>query len=407
MNHCGCIIIGGSHAAAQLAVSLRQEGWQEPITVISDASSLPYQRPPLSKGFLAQKVTADKLLIRPPALYETNQIDFRLQQVVSAVDPVNKQVTLANGECLAYSKLAFCTGARVRRIEICGADAKGIHYLRDLQDVVGLQQALTGSQQIVIVGGGYIGLETAASLRQLGHSVTVIEAAPRLLQRVTAPAVSEYFQRLHEANGVTIVTQKQVAEFVTAESGVVTQVLCTDGSTYPADLVIVGIGVRPNLELAQAAGLECADGIVVDEYARTADPDIVAAGDCAQHPLPYYDQLKRLESVPNAMEQAKVAAATLCGKSKPYQALPWFWSDQYQTKLQIAGLNSGYDKTVIRGDQTTHNFSVWYFHEQRLLAVDCINQPKDFMLAKALISQNKAIDQSQLSDLDFDLKTWL
>lgn len=410
MSSKGCLIVGGSHAAAQLVASLRQEGWQESITVISDSPLLPYQRPPLSKGFLAQKVTQQQLLIRPESAYQKHDIQFRLNSKVAAIDRHAHRVTLATGEQLEYAKLALCTGARARHLEICGADLQGVHYLRDLTDVETIQHDLSelaGPPEkinVVLVGGGYIGLETAASLRSLGYQVTVIEAAPRILQRVTAAPVAEFFAELHQAHGVKLVTQKQVAELMSRDGQRVDQVVCTDGSHYSADCVIVGIGVRPNIELAEQAGIDVSNGILVNEYAQTNDPDIVAAGDCTFHRIEHYDLSVRLESVPNAMEQAKSAAASICGKQKAYTALPWFWSDQYDIKLQIAGLNHGYEQTVVRQNQSAKSaLVVWYFKQDHLIAADCINSPKEFMLAKQLIARNIAVTPEQLIDPEIDL----
>ncbi|VVQ15858.1 NAD(P)/FAD-dependent oxidoreductase [Pseudomonas fluorescens] len=400
--HQTCIIIGASHAAAQLAPSLRQEGWEGDIIVIGDEETVPYHRPPLSKTYLLAEKSVDDLLIRPAAIYTKNAISFKLGQRVSAVDPVGKTVTLDGGETLGYDKLAICTGARVRKVSLPGSDLPGVHYLRTLKDVDGIRERTGPDKHAVIVGGGYIGLETAAALRKIGMQVTVLEMAPRVLARVTAPEVSAFFQRIHAAEGVTIRTGTLVSGF---EGGTqVTSVLCSDGSRLPADLVIVGIGVIPNTELATAAGLAVDNGILVDELAHTSDPHIVAAGDCTNHPSELYGRL-RLESVPNASEQAKTAAATICGKCKPYQALPWFWSDQYDLKLQIAGLNRGYDQVVIRGDiNHSRSFAVFYLQAGKVIAADCINRPQEFMLSKRLIASGTVVNIEQLADDDIEVK---
>ncbi|NVJ59096.1 MAG: NAD(P)/FAD-dependent oxidoreductase [Gammaproteobacteria bacterium] len=411
-----CIIIGGSHAGGQLALSLRQEGWTDDIIVISNEAYYPYQRPPLSKALLAGKLEPHQILIRPQALYEKQNISFLFNTSVEKINRQNKRLELDNGNSIDYQKLALCTGARARKLEICGAELSGIHYLRSLDDVEHIKADLNNQlkpqakpSSIVIVGGGYIGLEAAASFTQLGHKVTVVEAANRVLQRVTAPEVSNFFTRLHESYGVSIIENKQVAEFLKqteSEINRVHQVLFSDGTVLPADIVIVGIGVRPNVELAEQSGLEVKNGICVNEFAQTSDDNIVAAGDCTLHPNTMYQTSIRLESVPNAMEQAKSAAAMICGKQKKYDALPWFWSDQYDVKLQIAGLNQGYDQTIIRGDSVnTKSFVVWYLKNNQVIAADCINRPREFMFAKRLITQKILANIAQLSDDTFDLSS--
>ncbi|MDH1440424.1 FAD-dependent oxidoreductase [Pseudomonas sp. GD03721] len=400
--HQTCIIIGASHAAAQLAPSLRQEGWEGDIIVIGDEQTVPYHRPPLSKTYLLAEKSVDDLLIRPAAIYTKNAISFRLGQRVSSIDPAGQTVTLDGGETLSYDKLALCTGARVRQVNLPGSDLAGVHYLRTLKDVDGIREHTGTDKHAVIVGGGYIGLETAAALRKIGMQVTVLEMAPRVLARVTATQVSAFFQRIHAEEGVTIRTDTQVSGF--EGSGQVSAVLCSDGSRLPADLVIVGIGVIPNTELAASAGLDVDNGILVDELARTSDPHIVAAGDCTNHPSERYGRL-RLESVPNASEQAKTAAATICGKCKPHQSLPWFWSDQYDLKLQIAGLNQGYDQVVIRGDlEHSRSFAAFYLQAGKLIAADCVNRPQEFMLSKRLIASGTIVNTEQLADDSIEVK---
>ncbi|MDF1630609.1 MAG: FAD-dependent oxidoreductase [Alcanivoracaceae bacterium] len=391
-----CVIIGASHAAAQLATSLRQQGWSGSIRMIGDEGGLPYQRPPLSKAFLCGEKGADSLIIRPSAFYEKHQIEF-IPGRVTAIDRAAKTLTLADGSEQHYDKLALCTGTRVIRLPIKGASLAGVHYLRTLADVEGIRRELPDTRRVVIIGGGYIGLETAASLRKQGIDVVVLEMAERVLQRVTAPQVSAFYQRMHSEAGVIIETSTMVAAFDGEQR--VERVLCADGRSYAADMVIVGIGVRPNSELAEAAGLEIDNGIVVDEYCQTQDPDIVAAGDCANQWDPGSAQRRRLESVPNAVEQAKTAAATLCGEKIPQISLPWFWSDQYDLKLQMAGLNQGYDQVVIRGTADSgSSFAAFYFQQGQLIAADCVNRAPEFMLAKKLLGQKQTFDLTQLAD---------
>ena len=396
------VIIGASHAAAQLSVSLRQDGWGGEIIMIGDEPHLPYHRPPLSKTFLSGDKRIQDLLIRPATFYEKQQIQFIHGHVVS-IDRERKILDLADGSRITYDKLALCTGARVRKLDIEGSDLKGVYYVRNAADIEAIQQHIQSAKHAVMIGGGYIGLETAASLRKQGIQVSLLETAPRILQRVTAPELSSFYTRIHKEQGVNIYTDISVERLVGSTQ--VQGVLCSDGKTIAADLVIVGIGVQPNSEFAQAAGIEVNNGIVIDAYGRTNDPDIVAAGDCTSHFNVHYQRQLRLESVPNANEQAKVAAATLCGKSKPYSALPRFWSDQYDIKLQIAGLNHGYDQLVIRGDlQNSNSFAAFYFKNKQLIAADCINRPLEFMLSKKIINDNIQIDPAQFADESIDLK---
>ncbi|GIX30559.1 MAG: putative ferredoxin reductase [Porticoccaceae bacterium] len=398
-----CIIVGASHAAAQLAPTLRQHGYEGSIAVIGDEYFLPYHRPPLSKDFLAGKKSIDDILIRPPAVYQKNNIRFVLGLTVTGIDRANKHLLLDDGEQIPYDKLVLTVGARVRRLEVPGVDKKGIFYLRTLADVQQIKAYAGKARHAVIVGGGYIGLETAASLRKLGMEVVVLEALPRVLARVTAPEVSAFYTRVHAEEGVRIVTDAQVAEFL--GDGEVREVALADGRTFPADLVIIGIGIIPNTEMAAEAGLEVDNGIVVDEFARTSDPDILAAGDCTCHFNPIYGRRVRLESVQNAVDQATIAALTLCGQPRPYRALPWFWSDQYDLKLQIAGLSQGYDQVVIRGDiERGRSFAAFYLKEGKLLAVDAVNRPQEFMLGKRLIAEGVEVDPSLLRQENFALK---
>lgn len=390
------IIIGASHAAAQLTTSLRQEGWDGDILVIGDEPYLPYHRPPLSKTFLSGDKTVDDLLIRPAAFYEKNHIQFK-QGRVTAINRAQQTLSLSDGTQLNYDKLALCMGARVRKASIVGEELAGVHYLRNIADVKGIQPYVAKDKRAVIIGGGYIGLETAAALRKQGMDVVVLEMADRILQRVTAPELSEFYTRIHREEGVAIHTSISVRA-ITGD-GRAEKVVCADGVAFPADLVIIGVGVLPNVELAQEAGIEVDNGIIVDEFCRTNDANIVAAGDCANHFNAIYGRRMRLESVPNASEQGKTAAATLCGLTKAYKSLPWFWSDQYDLKLQIAGLSQGYDQVVVRGDKlNSRSFAAFYFKEGRLIAADCINRPQEFMLSKKIIMESIVIEASRLAD---------
>lgn len=403
-----CIIVGASHAAAQLAPSLRQEGWQGRIIIIGDEPHAPYHRPPLSKTFLSGEKTLEQLHIRPLAAYDKIDAEFKLGLRVETIDRENKTVQLDNGEQLSYEKLALCTGSRPRQIPLSGADLKGVHYLRTVADIEGIRHDLENSvtpAKVVIIGGGYIGLETAAALNKLGVKVTVLEMMERILQRVTAPAISEFYHQVHSDAGVDIKTSIGVDKLCGEDK--VTAVQCNNGLLIDADVVIIGAGIVPNIELAEDAGLEIDNGIAVDAFAQTSDPDIVAAGDCSSYPHRLIGRRVRLESVPNATEQAKTAAASICNKQLENHTHPWFWSDQYDIKLQIAGFNAGYDSVLVRGDQQSRCFSVWYFKGEQLLAVDCINNAKEFMQAKQLLAKGINPSPGHVCDPDFDLKSLL
>lgn len=402
-----CVIIGASHAGAELAVGLRQQGWDGEVLVIGEESTLPYQRPPLSKEFVLENMTALDLLIRPPETYSSHGIEFLLETRAVTIDRKRRTVTTRNaktGEAeVAYDKLALCTGSRVRRLDMPGAELAGIYYMRTLDDAEAIKGVAQCGRRAVIVGGGYIGLECAAMLRKKGLQVTVLEAAPRVLARVTATEVADFYQRVHTEEGVAIRTDVAITAFTGDDW--VRSVKLAGGEELPADFVIVGIGVIPNTELAENAGLAIENGIVVNEFAQTADPHIVAAGDCTNHPTPWYGNV-RLESLPNAMEQAKCAAATLCGKQQPHHSLPWFWSDQYDMKLQIAGLSHDYDQVVLRGDSHTgRSFAAFYLKENQLVAADCVNRPKEFMLARRCIAQQIPVEAGKLADESVDLKS--
>lgn len=400
-----CIIIGASHAAAQLAPSLRQEGWQGPITVIGDESSIPYHRPPLSKAYLLGEKAAADLLIRSHQAYEQQCIDFRLGEWVESIDCASHTLLLRNGQTLGYAKLAICTGARARKATLPGSHLRGVSYLRSMADIDQIKKDVRPGGAAVIIGGGYIGLETAAVLRMLGMNVIVLEVAPRVLARVTSPETSRFFARVHAEEGVEVLTDMAVVRLEGRQR--VERVICANGQVFDTELVIIGIGVLPNVELAEQAGLLVRNGIVVDDCARTSDPDIVAVGDCTAHPSPWYGEI-RLESVPNATEQAKSAAAALCGKSKPYATLPWSWSDQYDIKLQIAGLNHGYDQVAVRGNSNMgRSFCVFYLRQGQLIAADCVNRPQEFIFSKRLIAERIEVSVAQLVDETLAFKSLL
>ena len=385
------IIIGASHAAPDAISTLRRAGWDGKIILIGDEAHLPYQRPPLSKAYYSDEVNRDKLEIRNAAFYEKNDVQLKLGQRVTSIDRTGQTVMLENGDALEYDKLILATGTRARQLKVPGADLPQISYLRTLDDVDAIKQKLqnkSSSEQpakLLIIGAGYIGLEVAASAVKQGVQVTVLEAMDRVLARVTGPEVSTFYQGLHAQNGIDIRLNSALSEFVGDQNSA--YALLEGGEKISFDCVVVGIGVLPNSELAEQAGLECDNGIIVDEYTRTNDHNIYAIGDVSNHPNFIYNQRIRLESVPNAAGQAKVAASHICGKDIKYDQLPWFWSDQYDIKLQTAGLFQGYDQTQIQGDIEQGKFSVTYYKQGKVIAIDALNSPKDFMLAKKAILQ--------------------
>jgi 3-phenylpropionate/trans-cinnamate dioxygenase ferredoxin reductase subunit len=396
------VIAGAGHAASQVVASLRQYNFEGKIVLVGEEPYLPYQRPPLSKSFLAGESDLAELYLRAPEFYQDAAVDVRLDTRIETIDRAAKSLRLSDGSELNYDKLALTTGSRVRRLPIAGADLSGIYYLRDIADVEQIQSHVKPGARAVIVGGGYIGLEVAAVCATRGIEVVVLEMESRVMNRVVDPVVSEFYQRRHQAEGVRIVTGVRVESFE-GNSGL-QRVICADGSSYEADFAVVGVGILPNSELAEEAGLAVDNGIVVDKYAATNDPDIVAAGDCTNHPSHFYEKQIRLESVQNAVDQAKVAAATLCGEEKEYASIPWFWSDQYDIKLQIVGLSQGHDETVVRGDPQSGAFAVFYLKEGRIIAVDAINKPQEFMLSKRLIPKGLQIPPDRLRDTEISMR---
>ena len=398
----GIVIIGAGHAAGQAAASLRQAKFEGSITIIGDEAHVPYQRPPLSKQYLAGTQVADKVYLRAEKFYADKDIQLMLDTRATQIDPGTKTINLDNGETIAYEKLLISTGSRPRKLSIEGSDLSGIHYLRTMDDVDGIRADVKPGANLVIVGGGYIGLEVAAVGIELGMNVHVLEMEERILQRVTTPEMSAYYHKLHSDRGVHIHTQTGVTGF--SGNGKVENVLCGDES-FAADIVIVGIGIIPNIEIAEEAGIHCDNGIVVDDHCCTSDPDIYAAGDCTNHPNPLMNKRLRLESVPNAMDQARVSTANMLGDDKVYAAIPWFWSDQYELKLQMVGFSADGDSQVLRGDMENHQFAIFYLKDGKVIAADAVNSPKEFMLCKQLVG--KPADPAQLADPETDLKSLL
>jgi len=397
------VILGAGQAAGTAVVTLRQMGHEGPITLVGDEAAPPYQRPPLSKAYFKGELPEARLYVKPAGFYDEKNVTLKLGQRAVSLDRTGKAVTLESGEVLPYDKLIIATGSRPRVIPVAGADLDGVMVLRTLEDVDKLQPLATRGKRLVVVGAGYIGLEAAAVASQLGLEVTVLEAMDRVLARVTSPVISEFYQEAHRSAGVDVRLNARMKGFV-GEGGHLTGVEMEDGEVIPADIVLVGIGILPNQELAEEAGLTCENGINTDAQARTSDPDIYAIGDCANRVIVQYGHRGRLESVHNAIETAKIAAASICGKPAPALDAPWFWSDQYDMKLQTAGLLAGFDRAVVRGDMSARKFSVWYLRDGEFLALDAVNMPGEFMAAKRLVGKGVRLDAEALKDPSSDLK---
>ncbi|MBT8138172.1 MAG: FAD-dependent oxidoreductase [Gammaproteobacteria bacterium] len=398
------VIIGASHAGSQLAFSARQLGWTGPIELIGDEDVAPYHRPPLSKDYLTGGKALENILLKPVASYAKSDITLRIGLQVNQIDRSAKRCTLSNGKTVGYDKLALAVGAKVRKVPIKGSDKAGVFYLRTIADIDGIRDHTGEGQSAVIIGGGYIGLETAASLRKLGMRVTVLEMMPKILQRViVAQPMTDFFMRVHQEEGVAIVTNAQVEE-IGGDKRAET-VVCANGQTFAADLVIIGAGILPNTELAEEAGIKVDNGIVVDEFCRTNDADIVAVGDCTFNRNLFYPKPMRMESVQNAVDQAKTAAATLCEQAKPYNCVVWFWSDQYDVKLQIVGLYEGFTSMVIRGNPAQgRKFSIFYLRNKTLIAVDAINSPDAFVFGRKHVGAPMNFELERLGDESTPLK---
>jgi 3-phenylpropionate/trans-cinnamate dioxygenase ferredoxin reductase subunit len=405
------VIVGAGHAGAELAVAARQQGWLGSIDLLGDETVLPYQRPPLSKAYLHGTASFESLALRPASAYEAAKVQVHLDVHIVQIDRTSRSVHLRDGRVLPYTKLALCMGGRPRTLMLPGIDAgtkpRNLHYLRTLADADAIRIGLQEGVRLVVVGGGYVGLELAASARKLGVEVTVIEALPRVLARVTGVEVATFYEAVHHDEGVQLRTGLSIAHAELAADGAIRALVCNSGERIPADILIAGIGMLPNVELAQAAGLSIDGGIVVDEFSQTSDPDIFAAGDCTSHHSALYNRRIRLESVPNALEQARAAASVLCGKPKPNRAVPWFWSDQYDLKLQMAGLSAGHDACVLRGDPASRSFTAFYLKKGVVIAADAVSRSAEFMLAKRMVASGAAAEPSLLSDESVPLKNLL
>ncbi|WP_405398719.1 NAD(P)/FAD-dependent oxidoreductase [Maribacter sp. Asnod2-G09] len=395
-----CVLIGASHAGVNFAFALRKEGWEGDIILFDRDPEFPYHRPPLSKAYLTSEVGTQQDLLFPKQNYETDKITLKLGKTISSINRKEKSVTVSDGSVQKYDKLVLTTGARPFIPPIKGLNsAKNVFAMRTAEDALNIRKSLNKDHnKVVIIGGGYIGLETAASLSKLGASVTVLEREERVLSRVTAPEMSIYFKELHQQHGVSVLSNKNVTSV--DFNSYINEIQCDDGSSYKADIIIVGVGIKVNTELAEEAGLEIENGIKVDANCKTNDPNIYALGDCTFHYNPHYKKYIRLESVQNAVDQAKIAAKTICGEAVAYDSIPWFWSDQYDVKLQMVGLSQGYNQTIKRIETDRDNCqSVWYFKDDELLAVDAINNAKAYMLGTRFIQKNQKIDKNKLSDI--------
>jgi 3-phenylpropionate/trans-cinnamate dioxygenase ferredoxin reductase subunit len=402
------VIVGGGQAAVQAVDTLRRKGFAGKLTVVGDEPWLPYQRPPLSKKYLAGALERERLLIRPAQFFAEHQVQTQLGRRVSEIAPREQHVRLDDGLVLPYDALVLATGSRPRRLPAPGADLAGVHYLRTIADADRIRAECAAGGRMVIIGGGYIGLEVAASARGLGLEVTVLEMAARVMSRVTCAEISAFYEAEHARQGVRIHCNETLrALHGDARSGRVRAVLTEAGREYPADIVIIGCGVVPADELARAAGLTCENGVVTDVHCRTSDAAIYAAGDCASHLNRQYGRHLRLESVDNAFEQGTTVALNLLGAATPHDKLPWFWSDQFDLKLVIVGVAHGYDSVILRGSAATRSFSACYLRGGELIAIDTVNQPKDQMAARKLIAAHARPDPDKLADAAIALRDTL
>ena len=393
------LIVGGGHAGANTAFALRKDGFDGDITIISDESYLPYHRPPLSKDFLKQNIAIEKLSFKSSNFYEEQNISINLNTRINTID-LESNHAKAKDTSFNFDYLVFATGASPRLLPMENADAKNLFYLRQITDVLSIQKSIGSSKNIVLIGGGYIGLEVASAMIELGLNVTILEAEERILQRVTSPDVSRFYNDFHTKKGVEIICNARVSS-LNAENKLINTVSLESGQSISADMVLVGIGAIPNIQLADSIGLECDNGIKTDQYCRTSIPHILAVGDCTSSFNTLFNREFRLESVPNALAQSKVASSSIVGNDLFNSEMPWFWSDQYDLKLQMAGLSSGYDECHIIGDIDSAEFVACYGKEGHLIAVDSVNQSKQFMLFKKALGNGFKLEMSLIKDKNF------
>jgi 3-phenylpropionate/trans-cinnamate dioxygenase ferredoxin reductase subunit len=400
------VIVGGGHGGAQTAIMLRTQKFEGSIAIVGDEPELPYERPPLSKEYFAGEKEFERIQLRPAKYWDEREVTMLLGQRVVAVDPAERMVTTHNGTVIGYGKLVWATGGAPRMLPVPGGNLRGVQGVRTRADADAMKAAAETARQIVVIGGGYIGLEAAAVLRKAGKPVVLLEAQDRVLARVAGTDLSHFYENEHRAHGVDL----RLGVSVVAIEGDthVTGVRLADGEVVPADLVIVGIGIAPAVEPLVAAGAEGGNGVLVDRLCRTSLPDIYAIGDCAAHENDFAEGLViRLESVQNANDQANVVAKGICGDEAPYHAIPWFWSNQYDLKLQTAGLSAGYDRTVLRGDPAMRSFSVVYLKAGRVIAIDCVNATKDYVQGRMIVTAGLQATPEQLADPDTPLKSLL
>ena len=400
------LIVGAGQAGAQAAISLRQGGFAGTIALVGDEPDPPYERPPLSKDYLAGEKEAERLLLRPRDFWSQRDVTLRLGERVATVEATAHQVKTDAGATIGYKHLIWATGGHPRPLPVPGGDLAGVHAIRTRADVDRLRAEVEGSTRIAVIGGGYIGLEAAAVLAKQGKQVTVLEAQDRVLARVTAEPVSRFYEAEHRAHGVDVRTGVGIVDLVGRDGRITAVRLGVGMSDLPCDLAIVGIGILPAIAPLAEAGAVTGNGVEVDEYCRTSLPDVFAVGDCASHVNGFADNARiRLESVQNAIDQAKVAAGVILGDPQPYRATPWFWSNQYDLKLQTVGLSIGHDETVMRGDPAARSFSLIYMRHGRVIALDCVNAARDFVQGRALVEQQTAADRTALADVGVPLKT--
>ncbi len=400
----GVVIVGAGQAGYKCAESLRSEGYGKPITLIGAEKHFPYQRPPLSKAYMKGEMDAERLKFRADGYYADHDLKLVTGTKVTGIDKDARNVQLRGGKTLPYEYLVLACGSVLRKLSLAGAELDGVCSLQSLEDAGRIAQKLSQTEDVVVIGAGFIGLEFAAVARSLGKKVTVLEAGTRVMARAVSPGISAWYLDLHASKGVNIICNAVVQE-IRGENGKVNAVSLADGTVYEAGLVIVGIGANANTALAQEAGLTCKEGIVVDAHCRTSDKHILAAGDCTRFVHPFNGQSLRLESVQNAIDQARTAASAITGKNIPYDVVPWFWSDQYEIKLQMVGLAQGCDDEILRGDMKSNAFSIYHYRGENLRAIDCINRPGEAILGRRLLGAGISPTKAQAADTGFNLKS--